>query len=41
MDAELLVKRGEETVVVYADELESEDEVIFDNRDLLFTINEL
>ena len=41
LDAELLVKRGEETVVVYADELESEDEVIFDNRDLLFTINEL
>ena len=42
-DAELLVKREccDAPMVVYADELEPEDDIVFDNRDLLFTINEL
>ena len=42
-DAELLVKRGGDTkpIVIYADELESDDDILFDNRDILFTINEL
>lgn len=42
-DAQLLVKRaGEESPIkVYADELEVDDDIIFDNKDLLFTINEL
>lgn len=42
-DAELLVRRpGEEQPIrVYADELMEEDDIIFDNKDLLFTINEL
>lgn len=39
-DAEFLVKRGKDTVKVYADELEEDDDIIFDNKDLLFTINE-
>lgn len=42
-DAEFMVKRtGEEKPIrVYADELEEGDEIIFDNKDILFTINEL
>lgn len=41
-DAELLVKRvDEEPVTVYADELKEGDNILFDNKDLLFTINEL
>lgn len=41
-DAELLVRRGEsDPVVVYADELEEGDDILFDNKDILFTINEL
>jgi DNA polymerase-3 subunit alpha len=40
-DAEFMVKRGGETVRVYADELEEGDDIIFDNKDILFTINEL
>lgn len=42
-DAELLVKRAgeDEPIRVYADELEVDDDIIFDNKDLLFTINEL
>jgi DNA polymerase-3 subunit alpha len=42
-DAEFLVRRGldEEPVALYADELEAGDCILFDNRDELFTINEL
>ena len=42
-DAELLVKRdgSERPIRVYADELKEGDDIIFDNKDLLFTINEL
>lgn len=42
-DAELLVKRDarERPIRVYADELQVNDDIIFDNKDLLFTINEL
>lgn len=42
-DAELLVRRdGCETPIrVYADELQVNDDIIFDNKDILFTINEL
>lgn len=42
-DAEFMVRRpGEEKPIrLYADELEEDDDIIFDNKDLLFTINEL
>jgi DNA polymerase-3 subunit alpha len=42
-DAELLVKRNPagDPVIVYADELKAGDDILFDNRDALFTINEL
>lgn len=43
VDARLLVKReGEESpIVIYADELMENDDILFDNKDELFTINEL
>ncbi len=42
-DAELMVKReGEEQPIkVYADELQKNDDILFDNKDQLFTLNEL
>lgn len=42
-DAQLIVKREgeEEPVVVYADELQEGDDIQFDNRDLLFTLEEI
>ena len=40
-DAEFLVKRGDDIVVVYADELQNDDDIIFDNRDLKYTLNEI
>ena len=42
-DAQLLVKRQdlEEPIVIYADELQEGDDIQFDNRDLLFTLNEI
>lgn len=42
-DAELLVRRGNDTnpIRIYADELEEGDDILFDNKDELFTINEL
>lgn len=42
-DAQFMVKReGEENpIMVYADELASGDDILFDNKDLIFTINEL
>ena len=38
-DAQILVARGDEQLVVYADELMSGDNIIMDNRDYLWTIN--
>lgn len=42
-DAELIVKREgfEKPIIVYADELQEYDDILFDNKDVLFTINEL
>lgn len=42
-DAELIVKREghEEPIRVYADELEENDDILFDNKDVVFTLNEL
>ena len=42
-DAELIVKREgtEKPIIVYADELQENDDILFDNKDVLFTINEL
>ena len=40
-DAELRVKRGEEILNVYADEIEKDDELILDNKDVIWTINEI
>lgn len=40
-DSEVLVKRNGETIKIYADELECDDDIIFDNRDLVFTLNEI
>lgn len=42
-DAELIVKRENEEspVIIYADELQEGDDILFDNKDVLFTINEL
>ena len=42
-DAELIVKRDgiEEPIIVYADELKPDDDILFDNRDVLFTLNEI
>jgi DNA polymerase-3 subunit alpha len=42
-DAELLIKRdaSDEPLIIYADELKEGDDIIFDNKDILFTINEL
>lgn len=43
VDAQLIVKReGEnEPIIIYADELQEEDDILFDNKDELFTINEI
>lgn len=42
-DAQLLVKRdGAETpIIIYADELQENDDIQFDNRDIIFTLNEI
>ena len=42
-DAQLIVKREnkDEPMVIYADELQKDDDILFDNKDLIFTINEL
>ena len=40
-DAEFLVKRGDDIIVVYADELQNDDDIIFDNRDIKYTLNEI
>lgn len=38
-DAELAIIRGGQRLTVYADRLRAEDEVLFDNRDLLFHLS--
>lgn len=42
-DAQLIIKREgeEEPRIIYADELEANDDILFDNKDLIFTINEI
>lgn len=42
-DAQFMVKRSdkEEPIKVYADELKADDDILFDNKDLIFTINEI
>lgn len=42
-DAQLVVQRQnvEQPIVIYADELQKGDDIQFDNRDLLFTLNEI
>lgn len=40
VDSEFLVKRGNETLIVYADELQPDDDIIWDRQDELFHINE-
>lgn len=40
-DAQLIVNRGGEDMIIYADELIPGDDIIFDNRDVLWTINKL
>lgn len=39
-DAQFRVKRGDDVIEVYADELQDGDDVIWDRKDELFTINE-
>lgn len=40
-DAEIRVKRDDEEITVYADKLQPEDDIIFDNKDLIWTLNEI
>lgn len=42
-DAQLYVRRDgeEEPITIYADEIEEGDDILFDNKDELFTIDEL
>ena len=40
-DAELRVKRGEDVLSVYADEIKVNDDIIFDNKDSLWTLQEI
>lgn len=40
-DAQFLVNRDDDIIAVYADELKDDDDIIFDNKDLIFTLNEL
>ena len=37
-DAELLVVRNDEKIKVYADELQNDDDIVWDRRDELFTL---
>ena len=38
-DAQLLIKRGEAEIIVYADQLKDGDDLVFDHKDFLWTIN--
>ena len=37
-DAKLMVLRGGDRLTLYADQLRTEDDILFDNRDLLFNL---
>lgn len=39
-DAEFLINRNGEQIVVYADELQDDDDIVWDRRDELFTLND-
>lgn len=39
-DATFKIMRDDMAMIVYADELEKGDEILFDNRDLLWNINQ-
>lgn len=41
VDAQLMVRRNNDTIQIYADELQAGDDILFDNKDELFTIKEL
>ena len=38
-DAQLLVKRGEEELIIYADELKDGDDILFDHKNYLWNVN--
>jgi DNA polymerase-3 subunit alpha len=38
VDAQLLVQRENEEIIVYADQLHTADQIVFDNRDLIFSV---
>lgn len=40
-DAEVRIKRDDKEMTVYADELVPEDDIIIDNKDIVWTINEI
>lgn len=40
-DAQLYIRRGDEELEIYADELQEDDDILWDNRDELFTLKEL
>ena len=40
-DAEVRIKRDDKEMTVYADELVPEDDIIIDNKDMVWTINEI
>ena len=40
-DAKFLVKRNGNEIIIYADELQIGDDIIFDNKVLLFNLNEV
>lgn len=37
-DAQFMIKRGDETLKIYADELQQDDDVIWDNNDLIWNL---
>jgi DNA polymerase-3 subunit alpha len=39
--AKLKIKRDDNRIVVYADDLQENDEILFDNRDKLWTLKEI
>ena len=40
-DAEFTIKRDGKLMKVYADQLQSGDDILLDNRDLIWTLNEI
>ena len=39
--AKLRIRRGEETLTLYANDLKDGDEILLDNRDRLWTLNDI